>query len=98
MPPTKTNLKFSELAGEECVKMFLEGDFGKATVFLQEGNSYKVGRAPLEKVRIPRHLRPCGFIEYENLKATASFVDYYRPLFGEPVKKDEIVYKNMLKY
>ena len=100
-PPTETDKRLSRMAGEECINMVLEGDFGKCVVFEPEDEFYKTGRKPLEEVAVQRKLKPTGFFDYQELKARESFLDVYGNLFmdslGEPPKKEDLVYKNMLR-
>jgi len=100
-PPTETDKQLSRMAGEECIKMVLEGDFGKATVFEPDGQGFfKTGRAPLQDVSVQRTLKPTGFFDYGTLEPNPSFVEAYRDLFtpslGMPPAKNDLVYKNLL--
>jgi len=100
-PPTETDKKLSRMAGRECMEMILEGDFGKAAIFEPHQDFYRVDRAPLEIVAIQRKLKTTGFFDYEELMPRQAFQEVYGSLFrgslGEPPKKDNLVYRNMLK-
>ena len=99
--PTETDKKLARMAGRECMRMILEGDFGKAVIFKESGDFYRADRAPIREVAIQRKLKPTGFFDYEELRPTQSFVNAYGRLFrdslGSPPTKDQLVYRNMLK-
>jgi len=96
--PTAADKKLSRMASEECIRMILEGDFGKCSVFAPNGNgSYRVERDDLGRVTAKRYLRPTGYFDYEKLRPTQLFFDVHRGLFGERPGEDEFVYKNMKK-
>jgi 6-phosphofructokinase len=99
-PPTETEKHLSGMGGKECARMVLDGDFGKAIVFAPDGAFYKVGRAPLEEVKVQRALKPEGYFDYKELRPTQKFIDDYGRLFhttlGDAPIKDELVYRNML--
>ena len=99
-PPTATDRALSAMAGEECIRMILDADFGKAVVFEPQDDFYRVGRAPLEDVCKQRRVRDTGYFDYDQLRPAGSFARDYGRLFrrslGDPPAKDELVYKNML--
>ena len=101
-PPTETDKVLSRMAGEECINMILDGDFGKSAVFEPDGSGFfRAGRAPLIEVAKQRRLEPTGFFDYAELRSNPSFHAAYGDLFkaslGDPPKKDQLVYRNMLK-
>lgn len=100
-PPTETDKRLAKIAGRECIKMILDSDFGKCPVFVPDGDFYKIERVPLEKVARKRKVKEYDYFDYENLKANPSFVrdfgNLFRPSLGEPPKREDLVYKNMLR-
>lgn len=98
-PPTETDKKLSRMAGEECINMILQDDFGKCAVFLASGDFYITSRELLEKVAIQKKLKPEGYFDYKELKPTEKFVNDYSRLFkhslGNCPNKDSLVYKNL---
>ncbi len=100
-PPTETDKMLSAMAGEECIEMILDGDFGKCVVFEKERNFYKTGRSPLREVKKKRTLLGTGYFDYNKLKATKKFIDDYADLFrnslGGVPSKDSLVYRNMVR-
>ena len=89
------------MAGEECMNMILEGDFGKAVVFEPDGaDFFRTARAPIQEVAARREVKPTGYFDYDRLLATPAFIDAYGNLFrdslGRPPAKDELVYRNLL--
>jgi len=101
-PPTETDMRLSAMAGEECIKMIVEGDFGKGVIFYEDGNGfYTTGRDELENLSKQKRVKSSGFFDYKNLIPTALFgrtyADLFRNSLGEIPKKDNFVYKNMRK-
>lgn len=102
-PPTETDKRLSWMAGEECMRMILENDFGNCAVFEPDGYGfYKTSRALLQDVSVQRMLKPTGFFDYDLLKPNKSFVNFYSDLFrgslSKPPCKDKLVYQNMVRY
>jgi 6-phosphofructokinase 1 len=99
-PPTETDKRLSRMAGEECIRMILDRDFGKSVVFKAKGDFYTVSREGLARVAVKRRLKPTGYFDYDELRPNPSFAEAYCNLFraslGEPVAKEELIYKNML--
>ena len=101
-PPTETDKRLSAMAGEECIQMILDGDFGKAVVFEPDGAGFfRTARRPLEEVAVQRPLAPTGFFDYESLRPTPRLTETYgglfRPSLGDPPRKDDLVYRNLLR-
>ncbi len=100
VPPTKTDKRLSKMAGEECIDMVIDGDFGKCAVFEPEGKFFKTSRLPLGDVAVQRRVKDTNFFDYDLLRANESFIDIYKNLFkdslGSPPNKNELVYKNLL--
>lgn len=99
-PPTSTDQRLSRMAGEECVAMILEQDFGQAVIFEPDGQGfYRTARRPISQVAKQRALRPLGFFDYDKLKPLPKFHDTYGDLFrdplGTPPCKDSLVYQNL---
>lgn len=99
-PPVEMDLALSRAAGFECIKMILEGDFGKSVVFNRNEISYRPARKPLDEVAVQAKLSGTGYFDYSNLKPDKSFVRDFGRLFvrsiGHPPLKDNLVYKNMV--
>lgn len=99
-PPTEADKTLSRMAGEECINMILENDFGKSVVFEPEADFFAVHRKLMQDVAVQRKVSETDFFDYEILKPTKSFVDTYGNLFnrslGKPPQKEELVYKNLL--
>lgn len=99
-PPTETDKRLSRMAGEECIDMILDGDFGKSAVFVPSDDGfYRTERRPLAEVSVQRELLPTGFFNYDTLQVDSSFFEAYGPLFadlGVPTK-DSLVFKNMIQ-
>tara|TARA_Y100000310_G_scaffold306650_1_gene347997 strand:- start:17 stop:1180 length:1164 start_codon:yes stop_codon:yes gene_type:complete len=101
-PPTKTDIKLARMAGEECINMILDNDFGNSAVFEPKDDFYTTGRAPLNKVAQQRNLAPTGFFDYDTLRPNDSFAEAYNRLFvpslGSIPHKDDLVYKPMREF
>lgn len=100
-PPTESDKRLSWMAGEECMSMILENDFGKCVVFEPNGYGfYKTSRAPLREVAVQKRLKPTGFFDYGLLRPNKSFMSFYGDLFrgsfSKPPRKDDLVYLNMI--
>jgi 6-phosphofructokinase len=99
-PPTETDKTLSAMAGEKCMEMVLEREFGKAVVFKPIDDFYTVDTAPLTQVAVQRKLSDTDYFDYQNLKTNASFIrDYgnlFRPSLGDPPNKEALVYPCML--
>ena len=87
--PTMLDEELSEEAGKLCVDTLLEGESGYSVVTKRDESidrNVSLSIKPLPEVYHQRFLRPEGFMDYDNLKVTPAFIDYYKPIFGEPVK------------
>lgn len=100
-PPTETDKRLSRRAGEECIDMILEGDFGRSVVFRPSGDFFETSRANLDIVAVKARLKPRGFFDYDELKPLGSFSEVYGNLFraslGRPPTKDQLIYRNMAR-
>jgi 6-phosphofructokinase 1 len=90
-PPVENDRIFAFEAGEKCVDLIQDGNFGQCAIFRLENSNVIVGSAPLEKVSQQRFLKGMGFIDYENLVPTEESYRYYQPALGEPPRKREIL-------
>jgi 6-phosphofructokinase 1 len=91
-PPTVADKKYADEAGRECVKMVERGQFGSAAVFHRNDEGFEVSTETLGVVSQKRHVRPEGWIDYENMTVEPRFGKYMEPLFGTPPEMDEIVF------
>jgi len=101
-PPTRTDKILSAMAGEECIEMILEEDFGKAVLFQPDGNGFYITeRAEMKEISKKRKVKDTEFFDYLKLKSTDAFISQYENLFskslGEITTKDDLVYRNMLR-
>lgn len=90
-PPVENDRVFAFEAGEKCVELIEEGNFGQCAIFELEGFTVSTNSAPLERVSRQRFLRDMGFIDYEKLVPTEDSYKYYQPVLGKPPRKREIL-------
>ena len=78
----------AELAGRAAVRYALEGHNNVIVTLERESDQpYKVtiGMAPLEKVGGAVKVMPEGYLDPDNNFVTADFLNYLKPLVGEPL-------------
>jgi hypothetical protein len=80
-------------AGERCIEAVANEEFGVSVVIKEAPvvEDIDVGTEPLPRVFEKRCLRPEGFLDYEQLRATEKFLEYYSPIFGPARKHEEIL-------
>lgn len=79
-------------AGAMCAEKVIAGEFDVCVV-IEEGAKGTMKTMPLAKVAVKRFMAPLGFMDYENMQPTQAFIDYYTPLFGKPLKREEVLFK-----
>jgi 6-phosphofructokinase 1 len=107
-PPSTMDTLLAKIAGEECIKMIEDGDFGKSVAFEPNGKSgypYKPVRKPLEKVAVKRFVSGTGYFDYDAMQPTQKFADDYGKLFelsltkfgGRIPRRSELIPLNLAK-
>lgn len=96
-PPIEIDKKLAYYAGKRCLDELLKGNSGICVTInrFQKFNEDEFGTAPIPEVAQKRFLSKEGFIDYENMKVNESFIEYYKPLFGEAKTKEEILFKKL---
>ncbi|MBI5149025.1 6-phosphofructokinase [Candidatus Pacearchaeota archaeon] len=91
--PTALDREIARKAGERCVDEILLGLPGNCVVIANDDKDIRLKIAPLPEVYKKRKLALEGFMDYENMQPTKSFINYYTPIFEEPLKKEKILFK-----
>jgi 6-phosphofructokinase 1 len=85
---SSTDLEEAYLAGRMAVKYALQGESDCMVTLIREpGDSYRccTGLAPLAKVAKALKTLPDEYINLEGNFVTEAFLEYARPLIGEPL-------------
>lgn len=92
-PPNNQDRVRAHQAGVECARRVIDGESDICIVMKQKelGGNF-IGTAPLAEVARKRFLAPEGFMDYEKMRPTQALVDYYAPLFGEPLSKEKVLF------
>ncbi len=98
-PPTKLDRKWGYIAGARCIEELVSGNVGVSVVLVRDDKAggIRLDTAPIPEVAKKRFLRPEGFMDYNSLKPTAKFIEYYRLIFGEPVSPEKLIPKLELR-
>jgi len=94
-PPTPLDKQLSEAAGIKCVELIDQDNVGQSAILVQQGDRVEIGSAPLKEVCVQRFMSPMNFIDYDKMVTRNTLIDYYRPIFGEPPRKQDILYRNL---
>ncbi len=99
-PPTETDKRLSKMAARESILMTVRGEFGKCPIFTPDGDFYEVIGVSLNEACKKRRVMDYDFFDYEELRTSSKFLEVYDNLFrdslGNPPKREELVYKNMI--
>ncbi len=84
--PLKIDENLGFKCGRKCAELIDEEPGRMATVECKDGE-LSVGSAELSEGVKVRTVRDTGYIDYDNLEVTDSFVDYARPFLGDKQKR-----------
>jgi len=92
--PTDLDRRLAEETGRACVRAVHDGTVGVSAVIRRPDLTLDV--APLADVAAQRFMRPEKLYDYENMTILPGFADYYRPAFGDPPAKEDVIYKALV--
>ena len=96
-PPIDLDRRLAEKAGAASCKAALAGELGVSSVIRLGKRGWDVCVEPLAEVAPQRFMRPEHLFDYDRMEVLPAFAEFYTPVFGPPPKKEDVVYKALVK-